>query len=390
MHASGTGAIAIANYDFRSSGTVAKSIQIACAARGAGLPAELWVVRAEGPLLGRVPASVPVVEAGGWLRFPGRAADLAGSVPAFARQLRLRRPTVLLSGGNHFHLAARAALALGGRHPALRFGLRVSNSSHHSGVQARRPGAFKYGGADFVAAVSADLAREVSGQVPGLAVSCIPNGCDVAAVRRLAGLPAQHRFLDEPLPVISAMGRLVPQKGFDDLVRALAILRRDVDARLLVIGSGSASNLAALRRLAAACGVAQAVDFVGHQDNPFALIARTQLFVCSSRWEGSCNALLEALACGVRVVATDCPTGNAEMLLGGRLGALAMPRSASSLAHAIQRELACERPADERREQLARLDIQRCLDGWCALLEREYRLADAGDPRAALGMAGRS
>lgn len=391
MQASGTGAIAIANYDFRSSGTVAKSIQIACAAHAAGLPAELWVARARGPLLARVPDSLPVVEAGAAFDLPGRMADLAASVPAFARQLRLRRPAVLLSGGNHFHLAARAALAFSGRRASTRFGLRVSNSSRHGQGDAGRPGAFKYGGADFVTAVSADLAREVSAQVPGLTVSCIPNGCDVAAVRRLAALPAQHPFLDGSAPVISAMGRVVPQKGFDDLVRALAMLRQDVQARLLVIGSGPATNVAALRRLASSQGVGDAVDFVGHQDNPFALIARTQLFACSSRWEGSCNALLEALACGVPVVATDCPTGNAEMLLDGRLGALATPRSPSSLAAAMRRELACERPPVEREEQLERLDMQRCLAGWCTLLEKQWRLVDAvGDPPAGLAqLAGR-
>jgi len=390
-----TGSIAIANYDFRSSGTVAKSIQIATAARQAGLPAELWVARAEGPLRARVPAHVPIVEAGAAMRLPTRTLDLAGCVPSLAAMLRRRAPAVLLSGGNHFHVPARAALALSGLRAQVRFGLRVSNSSRHGGGRAAAqftplpaglPTRLKLGGADFIAAVSRDLAAEVRATVRDTQVECIPNGCDVAAVRRSMRESVQHPFFDAGGVVITAMGRITRQKGFDDLIRALATLRRGVDARLLVIGSGGAPQLRRLRQQARQLGVATQVEFVGYKANPFAWIARSQLFVCASRWEGSCNALLEALACDVRVVATDCPTGNAELLQGGQLGSLAPVDSPSDLAAAMLRELRTVRHATERTRQLAQLDLSRCLDSWCALLQREYELAaEMGvQPRGAL------
>src|SRR3546814_9244981 len=71
-----SGAIAIANYDFRSSGTVAKSIEIATAAVEAGLPAQLWAVREDGPFRERVPGNVPVVQVGSSAAMPNRALDL--------------------------------------------------------------------------------------------------------------------------------------------------------------------------------------------------------------------------------------------------------------------------------------------------------------------------
>lgn len=373
------GAIAIVNYDFRASGTVAKSIQIATAVRRVGLPAELWVVRDQGPLRSRVPASIPVVQAGAAVRVPSRIGDLALSVPAFARELRRRRPAALLSAGNHFHLAARTALLLSGLRSQVRLGLRISNSSRHDPAARSVPTGpltrLKYAGADFLTAVSADLAAEVAAVVPGREVGCIPNGCDLAQVRRMAQEPVQHRFLDEGAVVITAMGRLARQKGFDILIESLALLRREVDARLIIVGNGPRSELAALQKLAVQRGVVDAVDFTGYLSNPFSLIARSQLFVCSSRWEGASNSLLEALACNVPLVATDCPTGNGEILMHGQLGALAMPESPSALAAAMQRELTTSRAADVRARQLARMDIDRCLASWCELLAREYRLA---------------
>lgn len=382
------GPIAIANYDLRASGTVMKSIQIASAARAAGLPAQLWVVRATGSLRDRVPAGVPIVETGGWLRLPSRPADLVAAVPGLARALRVHRPSVLLSAGNHLHLSARAALGFSGMRPRVRFGLRVSNSSHHGTIApwstARRR--LKYSGADFVVAVSDDLAAEVRAQVPWLEVDCIPNGCDAAAVRRQAQVPAQHPFFDAGATVITTMGRVTRQKGFDLLIRALPLLRQHIDARLLVLGTGTAANLTALRRLAARLDVADCVDFAGYLSNPFPLIARSRLYVCASRWEGSSNALLEALACEVPVVATDCPTGNGEILLGGRLGALAEPEDLRSLARAMLAELRTQRDPAEREKQLARLDLGRCVERWCALLGREWQLANVPDaaPRGAL------
>ena len=361
------GPIAIANYDFRSSGTVLKSIEIAGALAEAGIPAELWVVRRQGPLEERVPEGVTIVEARSRLRASGREADLALNVPALARMLRKRPPAVLLSGGNHLHLPVTIATRLSGRRRDIRLGLRASNSSRRpraDGSGLTDPGAFdrlKYRDADFVAALSAELAEEVATLTPA-PVSVVPNGVNVARVRRLAAEPFDHPFLDGAAPVLVSVGRLTRQKGFDLAIRALALLP---DERFLIIGAGKEMEL---RRLAAEMGVADRVAFLGFQANPFAIMARCDLYVSTSRWEGASNALLEALAVGLPLAATDAPTGNREILGEGRYGTLAPVEDPAGLAAAIRTELAIRRDPAAQRAAADALDIRLCLDRWVALL----------------------
>jgi len=142
-----------------------------------------------------------------------------------------------------------------------------------------------------------------------------------------------------------------------------------------VVGEGPERDINWLRRVAQHHGVGERVDFVGYLANPFALIGRSDVYVCASRWEGSCNALLEALACGVPVVATDCPTGNSEILFEGRLGTLSPPESPAELARAIRKELEQRRDVAARASHLVRFDLQQCMDEWIQLLSREHGVA---------------
>lgn len=365
--------IAIANYDFRPSGTVVKSIEIAVAAANAGLPVELWVIRDEGALRARVPAEIPVIEAGSGVRLRSRGLDLALNIPSLAGALRQYSPGLFISGGNHLHLAARAALALSGKGGSIDFGVRASNSALHGEVTrwrsfvSRMDNRLKYGGADFVVAVSHALAKEIRSALPGKSVTVIPNGVDLAKVDRLAPLPFDHPFLQERGPLLVTMGRLVRQKGFDILIPALARVS-DTRTRLMIIGEGSDDQVAALKALTEKTGVADRVAFLGYRDNPFAILSRADLFVSASRWEGASNALIEALACGLPLVATDCPTGNREVVEAGAYGTLAPVEHVEGLAQAISAELAVERSRDTQRAAARGWSLDRCMAQWVALL----------------------
>ncbi|HEY0446728.1 MAG TPA: glycosyltransferase [Allosphingosinicella sp.] len=379
MHHSSSRVIAIANYDFRASGTVAKSIEIAGACAAAGLPVELWAVRESGPLRRTVPEGVRVVVVGRGRRRASRGADLALAIPALASALRKRRPRVLLSGGNHLHLPVKIALALSGRRRAVRLLLRASNSSKRPGERAGEFGwgdSYKYRGADLAVAVSEELADEIRSVPRGPDVLCIPNGVDSARVGALGEEPFDHPFLARDAagvraPVLASMGRISRQKGFDVLIRALAAL--PVPARLLIVGHGARAEVDALRDLAAASGVADRVDFLGYRANPFAVLARADLYVSASRWEGASNALLEALALGLPLVATDCPTGNREILGGGRYGHLAPVEDPRKLAEAILAELAAARSRETQRERAQQLDLGRCTQEWIELLRAQLQ-----------------
>ena len=362
--------VVIVNHDFRASGTVAKSIEIAAAARKQGLTVELWSVSGKGPLRDRVPEDIPVRSCDVGSSMP-RAVALALAVPTLAGLVRHHRPAVLVSGGNHSHLPVSAAALLSGLRGQMRLVLRASNSSRRPGKEPGLVKLSKYLGADRVIAVAEALRPEIEASGTNAIIDVISNGVDIARIDRMAGdaalpagLPRGHG------PLLVAMGRLAPQKGFDLLIAALA---GRPDLRLVIAGTGPEE--ANLRLLAHRLGAASRVHFAGFLENPFPLIAAADLFVMPSRWEGASNALLEALACGVKIVATDCPTGNAEMLGHGRFGTLARPNDVADLAACIDIELTALRSPRAQRGRAGDFAIDKCMQDWANCLAREVQLA---------------
>lgn len=141
-------------------------------------------------------------------------------------------------------------------------------------------------------------------------------------------------------PVLIAMGRLTAQKDFPTLLHAFARLRRTrPEARLLLLGEGPARE--SLTRLCLDLGLRPDVDVAlpGHVEAPLAWLARADLFVLSSLWEGLPMVLIEALGAGLRIVSTDCPSGPNEVLEAGRLGALVPPGDPGALAQALEATL---------------------------------------------------
>jgi glycosyltransferase involved in cell wall biosynthesis len=117
------------------------------------------------------------------------------------------------------------------------------------------------------------------------------------------------------------MGRLVPQKGFDVVIRAFARAADQLTGwRLIIAGEGPERR--ALEALAEELGIDDRVALPGMVRDNYALLGRASIFVAASRFEGFPNALAEAMACGRAVVATDCPTGPRELTLDGTAGLL--------------------------------------------------------------------
>src|SRR4030095_4538040 len=105
---------------------------------------------------------------------------------------------------------------------------------------------------------------------------------------------------------------------------------------------------------AMALGIAHDVALPGFAANPFAWMARCDLFVLSSAWEGLPGVLIQALACGCPVVSTDCPSGPAESLEPGGLGSLVPVGDAAALGEAIARTLEAPASTAEARRERAR------------------------------------
>ncbi len=140
--------------------------------------------------------------------------------------------------------------------------------------------------------------------------------------------------LDPATPLVGVIGRLVPDKGQDDLLRAArVVLRQRADARFVLVGTGTWEG--DLRSLAASLGIADAVRFLGFRDDvPEITAALTVSVLPSVDCDASSAVLKEALACGVPVVATGIG-GASEIVRHGETGLVVPPRDPGRLAEAI-------------------------------------------------------
>jgi glycosyltransferase involved in cell wall biosynthesis len=189
-----------------------------------------------------------------------------------------------------------------------------------------------------VVAVSQALAGEVRqmGVRPDR-VRVIPNGVDLGELLAMAGQQLNHPWLQDDAAILVAVGRLSPQKNQQLLLRAMRQVKEQRPIRLWVIGDGP--DRAQLEELTDKLGLAGDVEFLGYIPNPHQYIARADCFVLSSKFEGFPNALLEAMALGKAVIATDCPTGPAELIRSGENGLLVPTQHEDALAAAILRVL---------------------------------------------------
>jgi glycosyltransferase involved in cell wall biosynthesis len=190
-------------------------------------------------------------------------------------------------------------------------------------------------------AMADDLARELG--VPEDRLAVLPNPVDVEEIRSsLDKNPAPQTGTG---PHLLAVGRLSREKGFDLLLRALVSVRREFPETDLRI-AGSGPEEAALKAECHALGLDSAVRFAGHVANPWSCFSEATLFVLPSRHEGLPNALLEAAAAGLPIVALPASDGVAELLRGQPGVWLAPQVSEDALATSLVAALRALRPGE--------------------------------------------
>ncbi|MES1940367.1 glycosyltransferase [Salinisphaera sp. T5B8] len=278
-------------------------------------------------------------------------------VAALADYLKTRRPQTLIAGMSYPNLVAIWARNRAG--VDTRIVVTERNTLSQTIQRVHRKWRWRYlpallgpayRQADHVVAVSHGVADDLA-TVTGLSRSAIRTiynpVVSPAIAEQAASAPNHAWFTPGQPPVILAAGRLTSAKRFDRLIRAFARVRQTSQARLLILGEGR--DRRALQALAREQGVAGDVAMPGFADNPYAFMAQAAVFVLSSDYEGLPTVLIEALACGATVVATDCPSGPREILDGGRYGALVACEDEAGLASAISAALAA--PADRDRQK---------------------------------------
>lgn len=170
---------------------------------------------------------------------------------------------------------------------------------------------------DRLVCCSALIAREASKRFPDTRVSVLYNPYDLEEIRKRAEeghakLPWEDGRKNK-IPLIVSMGRENDVKGFWHLIKAFAeVKRQGYPARLMIIGEG---HFQEYKKLAEDLGVRQNVFFTGVQKNPYPYLKEADVYVLSSLNEGFPNALVEAMALAIPVIATNCKSGPAEILM---------------------------------------------------------------------------
>lgn len=355
----------------------------------------LFLECADGPYLKRVPPDVPVEslyssfgDRKGRLRY-SREARL---VMALGRYLAERPPDLIY--GRMYASALAAGMAAwwsGCKSPLI-----ASEAIFPSVGIVPDLGKFSPLLLQLVKKVQRDIARVIVCPAAAMVEDCvsfyrcsraklriIPNGVDTAAVDRARAETSTYPWATQDIPLVVGMGRLCHQKGFDVLLRAFSLTARKYpEARLLILGKGADGPRLAAE--ASALGLGDRVDFPGWLPNPHAVLSRATVFVLSSRYEGFPNGVLEAMACGVPVVATDCPSGPRE-ILDGTVGLLVPVDDSEAMAAAMTRLLS-DGPlrAEMARKGRERVEEKYSLSGMVAAYERLFEEVAGGSPAAGL------
>jgi glycosyltransferase involved in cell wall biosynthesis len=319
---------------------------------------ELLLVDATGAFVDQVPPHVTLTDL--------KAGGISKAVVPLARHLRRTRPDILMSHSSHINVGAVAAKLLSG--VPLRTVVVEHNNRSVSGQFKQRKSdstrAYRkllpqlierlYRYADAVVGVSHGVSRYIAGRyhVPAHKLHTIYNPIvDEELLAKAEAEPFHPWLREKSKPVLLAVGRLTVQKDFETLLRAFAEVRQQTECRLLILGEGEKRG--ELEALAQALGVADDVAMPGFTDNPYACMSRADALVLSSRWEGLPTVLVEAMACGCPVVATDCPSGPDEILEGGKWGPLVAVGDPEALAAAILKTLESPPSADLLRSRAA-------------------------------------
>jgi len=147
-------------------------------------------------------------------------------------------------------------------------------------------------------------------------ISVIYNPISLKEIKRLKKAPLGRFEAIFKKPVVLNIGRLELQKGQWHLVRSFKnVMNIYPDAILFIIGKGRLKKY--LKRLISDLGLQNNVFIIGFQKNPYKFMFRANIYVSTSLWEGFGNTILEAMACGLPIISTDCKSGPREILAPG-------------------------------------------------------------------------
>lgn len=347
----------------KAGGAEKAMVQLANHFSAIGHPVDVLLVKKEGEFLNYLYPGVSIVD------FQSRR-TLTSLIPLVS-YLRRRRPAGLVASMVHCNVVALLARSISG--VRTRVLIRQENTMSQAAGNANTlrgrwiPWIAKivYPKADAIIAVSNGVADDLSESfgIGRELIKSVHSPCSIVEVVESSRQEVDHAWLrpDAP-PLIVSLGRLQPQKDYGTLLKAFQLLRSEREAKLLIMGKGSERDK--LKQLIGRLGISDDVCLPGFVTNPFAYIARADVFVLSSRWEGLGLVLVEAMACGTTIVSTDCPNGPREVLDSGRYGILVPMGDPKAISEGISRALDSPFPAELLKKRANEFSVD--------IISREY------------------
>ena len=305
---------------------------------GKGYHVDLVVAKRQGNYLAQIPPDLELVDL--------KASKLIFSTHLVGAYLKAANPDVLISANERVNIIALLAKKLYKSKIKVIISIHVNNSEqvrHEKFLPSlyRRAvlviARLVYKWADQVVAVSKGVAMDACRlfKLSADRVTVIYNPLVTPEIKVKMKTAVEHPWLKQSqFPVILGIGRLTAQKDFMTLLEAFSAVRKDEpEARLIILGEGEKRD--ELEKKTALLGLNDYVSMPGFVDNPYSYLYHSSVFVLSSAWEGFGNVLVEAMATGTPVVATNCPSGPAEILEDGKYGPLVPVGDVNSLAQAV-------------------------------------------------------
>jgi len=309
-------------------------VSLANGLSNAGYPIEFVLANMSGPYLSDLDPKIRLINLG--------KSHVLFSVLALGSYLRLQRPAVIISALSN----ANAASIIAGKLLSKSCKVIITQHINWSQVLANQPtfserivyyvSLFLYPHANRIVAISEAMRDEIK-KINGVDINKIVkiyNPVLTTNLLELSKQPAPHPWLNQKIdPVLLAVGRLTAQKGFETLIRSFHQVQAEISCKLIILGEGSERNK--LETIIQNLGLTDKVDLPGFSSNPYAYMAASDLFILSSLYEGLPTVLIEAMACGIPVIATDCVSGPREILMGERYGDLVPVNDIDALAKSI-------------------------------------------------------
>lgn len=299
----------------------------------AGYHVDLILKKSIGEFVDEVPSGVNLIDLG--------APRMAAALPGLFRYLRSYRPSVMLTALNLANLIGLMANFLSGNKTRVIVSIRglFSNRERHllhDRSLERALMRMLYQHANKIIAPSTQAAQNVADSlgIPVSQIKIIYNPVITPLFINKSLMQLNHPWFapGEP-PVILGVGRLVPVKDYATLILAYKHVREAVSARLVILGEGD--ERPALESLSQQLGLDNDILLPGFERNPYPYMKRAAVFAHSSRSEAFGNVLVEAMASGCPVVATNCPGGPIEITRAGQYAYLVPVGDAEAMADAI-------------------------------------------------------